>query len=201
MDTILYQSIKRDYNDLINYMLLKFDNSDMNITKIIIYYIYQIERGNLHNIKDRYYDHYWDKNKNIKNAYLLDKHIWWTISTYESLTEIFLEEFIDNVKWVQVSMYQNLSVDFIIKHYDRIDWNNIMKYREINEKFIFKLYEHNLEKHINWNKISENYNLKKDFIMKFYSKLNMNTIFLFRKDYKDISNLLEYIPYDIKSYD
>src|SRR5574344_458613 len=50
---------------------------------------------------------------------------WDYISKFQTLSEEFINKYIDKVIWDYISIYQTLSESFIEKHYDNVDWDNI----------------------------------------------------------------------------
>ena len=61
---------------------------------------------------------------------------WYDISTYQQLSEDFIEKYSDLVSWEQISGWQKLSENFIERHSDKVVWHYISIYQQLSEDFI-----------------------------------------------------------------
>ncbi len=53
-----------------------------------------------------------------------------------SLTEFFIEKYIDEVDWKTICLFQRLNEYFIEKHTNNVDWNIISFTQPLGESFI-----------------------------------------------------------------
>jgi phosphoribosylanthranilate isomerase len=113
--------------------------------------------------------------KNKKKIEDFNCYEWNWISTFQKLSEDFIEKYQDKVDWNRISQYQNLSEQFIEKFQEKVDWNYISRFQKLSEDFIEKnQYE------VNWNYVSIYQQLGEDFIEKFQEKLNWHFISRFQ---------------------
>ena len=63
---------------------------------------------------------------------------WVCISSYQKLTEAFIEKYADRVYWNAISEYQYLTEYLIEKYSDRVNWNHIIRHMKLSESFIEK---------------------------------------------------------------
>lgn len=55
---------------------------------------------------------------------------WKAISTYQELSEKFIDKHKFELDWEEISRCQKLSKPFIKKHADQVDWNMIIHYQD-----------------------------------------------------------------------
>ena len=135
---------------------------------------------------------YFRKNwKNIKEEDInFTEEEWLNISSYQYLSEDFIERYQDKVDWYSISYFQVLSEEFIEKHKKRVYWSGISRYQSLSEEFIEKykhlinwpcvskyqlLSEEFIEKHIDevdWYCISRRQSLSEEFIYKHKDKIS-----------------------------
>jgi len=127
--------------------------------------------------------------KNIKEENIsFTTNEWEEISSYQSLSEEFIEKYKNKVDWFYISKYQSLSEEFIEKHEDKVDWLYISQYQSLSEDFIEKY-----EDKVDWYYISIYQNLSIQFIFKYKNKIShLNCL---NKHYR-----LRYEKYDIRRY-
>ena len=83
------------------------------------------------------------------------------ISRYQRLSESFIEKYKDKVDWVYISIYQTLSEQFIERFSDMVDWDNIIYFQKLSYEFLeknlykYSLYIDNLCNSTNWYTIKE----------------------------------------------
>ncbi len=116
----------------------------------------------------------------------LDINCWFNISTFQNLSEDFIQRYNGYVSWNIISSCQILSENFIIKHRKSVNWQCISKSQKLSEKFI-KAY---IDK-IDFILISRYQQLSMDFILKYENKLDMTYIAKYQESYN------EYIDYTL----
>lgn len=97
-----------------------------------------------------------------------------SISSKQTLSEPFIEEFGDKLSWKSISWSQKFSEEFIRKHQDKIDWSNLFTYREFPEAFIREFvprYDWNV-----WYAISGRQSLSNAFINEFAESINWHNL-------------------------
>ena len=102
----------------------------------------------------------------------------WYSDEYKTLSEKFIDRYVDKLDWMKISKYQNLSEQFIEKHADKLNWNLISEYQNLSEEFI----ERNADK-LDWYKISQYQKLSEqaDAYMEYAKK---EGIYTFTENYK-----------------
>jgi ADP-dependent phosphofructokinase/glucokinase len=95
-----------------------------------------------------------------------DKVHWEYISRHQKLSEPFIEKYKDRVDWHSVSMHQKLSEQFIEKYKDKVDWELISGYQTLSEAIIEKYKDK-----MNWYYISQNQSLSYKFMLKYKAKI------------------------------
>ena len=123
------------------------------------------------NIKNFKVDWYWISSYQKLSEKFIEKHYdkvnWYYISEYQKLSEEFIEKYKDKVYWRTIPIYQTLSEEFIGKHKDKVNWYFISKCQTLSEEFI--------EKHIDkvdWIYISKYQTLSESFIEKHIDKVD-----------------------------
>jgi hypothetical protein len=101
---------------------------------------------------------------------------WYYISAYQTLSELFIREFKDNVDWDYISMHQTLSEEFIREFQDKVIWIDISIYQKLSEEFIREF-----QNKVCWENISENQKLSEEFIREFQDKVDWEYISKYQK--------------------
>ena len=89
-----------------------------------------------------------------------DKVNWYSVSSWQTLSEEFIREFKDEVDWYSISWFQILSEEFIIEFKDKVNWSGISEHQKLSEEFICENLD-NIE--IYWLFINNKINLTKEF--------------------------------------
>lgn len=118
---------------------------------------------------------------------------WDYIFRYYTLKEDFIRElspFISSPGWVEMSSHQTLSEEFMDEFKNRLDWRKISRFQELSEDFIEKHKDH-----LDWSGVCLNQVLSPGFMDKHEEKVDMNIVsscqYLppwFLKKYKDRVN-------------
>jgi hypothetical protein len=69
-----------------------------------------------------------------ENIIFFDDWDWVKISTYQYLTDNFIEKYSDKVDWDQISYFQYLSETFIRKHINKINFKCLIYNKNISEE-------------------------------------------------------------------
>lgn len=78
---------------------------------------------------------------------MFTKNIWKIISGAQTLSESFIDKYIDKLNLVNIATYQNLSEEFIERHFDKFDFNKIVEYQTLSYDFLIRnIYRYNLYK-------------------------------------------------------
>lgn len=86
---------------------------------------------------------------------------WFEISTFQNLSEEFIEFYIGHLDWRSVSNYQKLSESFIEKYADKVDWYYITRFQNLSESFIEKYINK-----VNFDVLIYSQNLSDEFLKK-----------------------------------
>lgn len=117
-----------------------------------------------------------DALENIATTNELSKDEWCEISSYQKLSEDFIEKYKDKVDWCHISYRQKLSENFIAKYKDKVDWNGISSMQVLSESFIDE-YENN----VCWYNISYKQKLSEEFIDKYKGSVEWANIVMYQK--------------------
>ena len=74
----------------------------------------------------------------LKTENISDVNLWANISSYNNLSEEFIEEFKENLNWKIICEEQKLSESFIKKHRDKVIWDEIGWHQNLSEEFILE---------------------------------------------------------------
>jgi hypothetical protein len=134
------------------------------ICKIICDYKKEMETCELHKLKDKYLNEWYQD--------------WEMLSCYQCLDEDFIKEFDSQIKWDYILKYQKLSEKILIEYnkcFNKKDWSNISRYQRLSEKFIKRF-----RNKVDWYYISKYQKLSEKFIKRYKYKVNWYCISRFQ---------------------
>jgi hypothetical protein len=131
------------------------------------------------------------KNKSIVDNQLEMNNIDYSI-VYNTLTEIELEENIENINFTYICQYQKLSLPFIEKYIDRLNKTMIITYQDVPESFI----EEHLDS-VDWSSLIAIKKLSNSFLEKHLDNIDITELTIYQNlDEEFIINNLDLMEID-----
>ena len=117
--------------------------------------------------------------KFVENESVIKK-LWDIISTFQKLSEEFIERHFKELNYYSISEYQKLSEEFIEKYSKKLSWYSISKFQHLSEEFV----ERHSDK-VNWHFISKFQKLSDDFIERHSDNVDWYYISIYKKVSED----------------